>query len=585
MPADYPSPVSSNISETGLSQSQKRASPEDIIDGDDQPPTKKQKIAKTKEFKTEYLDLSALNESSDEADHKLNEQKLRKLTEVLRSKRKIVVIAGAGISVSAGIPDFRSSTGLFTTLKNQHKTAKSSGKHLFDASVYRNDNSTKDFHDMVRELSHLTQSASPTPFHHMLATLAEEGRLLRLYTQNVDGIDTAIEPLATTVPLNKKGPWPKTIQLHGGLAKMVCSKCGHLDDFNGALFEGSEAPSCTECVTTDTVRLAGGLRSHGIGCLRPRMVLYNEFNPDEDAIGAVSHADLKTRPDAVIVVGTSLKVPGIRRLAKEMCAVTRGRRGGFTAWVNLDPEPLGIDFKDSWDLVVRGESDEVARHVDLPRWDDKDCGEFKVVTEEERPSGSQLQVVLEMKPLDVVKTQGLVTPKASPRQQSPVLLEGITKSKQSLLFGTQPTGANDSKLKKKAGRKPKPTTAPQPKNKITKTFTTSKSTISTSTKSGLGRPPKDKVFKKVDYKSSVDNLSLSTNALFPGLYRKLSPVSPTDHRNNHESPFPKFEIKVPKIQLDQYPTITTPTDSSNPYDREATISPKSVPSGMENLIS
>ena len=185
---------------------------------------------------------------------------------------------------------------------------------------------------MVRELSHLTQEAKPTPFHHMLATIAEEGRLMRLYTQNVDGIDVALEPLATTVPLNKKAPWPKTVQLHGGLSKMVCTKCGHLSDFNGALFEGPEPPSCQECEVTDGVRVAGGLRSHGIGRLRPRMVLYNEFNPDEEAIGAVSHADLKSRPDAVIVVGTSLKVPGIRRLVKELCGVTRARRGGCTAW-------------------------------------------------------------------------------------------------------------------------------------------------------------------------------------------------------------------------------------------------------------
>lgn len=488
--------------------------------------------------------------------------------------------------LTSSVPDFRSSTGLFTTLKTQHKSAKSSGKDLFDASVYRNDNSTKDFHDMVRELSRQTRKAAPTLFHHMLATLAEEGRLLRLYTQNVDGIDTSIEPLATKVPLNKKGPWPKTIQLHGGLAKMVCSKCGHLDDFNSALFEGSEPPSCTECVTTDSVRLAGGLRSHGIGCLRPRMVLYNEFNPDEDAIGAVSHADLKTRPDAVIVVGTSLKVPGIRRLVKEMCAVTRGRRGGFTAWINLDPEPLGIDFKDSWDMVVRGKSDEVAHHVHLPKWDDKDCGEFKIITEEEKPRASQLQVVLEMKPLEVVKTQGLVTPNASPRQQSPILLEGITKPKQSLLFGAKSTAGNNSKVKKKASRLPKSTTVPQPANKITKAFTTSKSTTYISAKTGLGRPPKDKLFKKEGSKLGVDKSFSNTSALFPGLQRKLSPVSSTDHRNNYESPYPKFQIEVPSMRTDQCAAPATSTPSSpESYNRETTISPKSVPSGMEKLIS
>jgi len=71
-------------------------------DGDGPPPAKRQKTMKPKELKTEYLDLSALNESSDEKEHKNEDQKLRRLMEALRSKRKIVVIAGAGISVSAG---------------------------------------------------------------------------------------------------------------------------------------------------------------------------------------------------------------------------------------------------------------------------------------------------------------------------------------------------------------------------------------------------------------------------------------------------------------------------------------------------
>jgi NAD-dependent histone deacetylase SIR2 len=66
----------------------------------DAPPAKKQKVVKPKA--TEHLNLRALNESSDEAFHKAEHQKLQKLMEVLRSKRKIVVIAGAGISVSAG---------------------------------------------------------------------------------------------------------------------------------------------------------------------------------------------------------------------------------------------------------------------------------------------------------------------------------------------------------------------------------------------------------------------------------------------------------------------------------------------------
>jgi NAD-dependent histone deacetylase SIR2 len=449
------------------------------------------------------------------------------------------------------VPDFRSSTGLFNTLRSQHKL-KASGKHLFDASVYRNDSSTSSFHDMVRELSHLTQKAKPTSFHHMLATLAEEGRLMRLYSQNVDGIDTALQPLATKVPLNPKGPWPKTIQLHGGLEKMVCTKCGHLSDFDGALFEGPEPPLCKECETTDAVRMAGGLRSHGVGRLRPRMVLYNEFNPDEDAIGAVSAADLKARPDAVIVVGTSLKVPGIRRLAKEMCSVTRDRRGGFTAWINHDPEPLGIEFKDSWDMVVRGECDDVARLVGLPRWDDKDCGEYSVVDRAEKIEKHYPKVVL--------KTQGILTPTDTPREQSPT-----PKLKQAALsFGIlKPAPELDMKVKKKTGRKPLPSKPTKLANKITSNFTSTKAAQPTT-------------------KSSVVNVGRSgETTLFPGLAKPpttpMRSVSPFDTRNNSD----KLHFKSEDLPQSSRIAVEVPA-----YKSQETISPKGrLPSGMAKLLS
>jgi NAD-dependent histone deacetylase SIR2 len=408
---------------------------------------------------------------------------------------------------------------------------------------------------MVREMSHLTQNAKPTPFHHMLATLAEEGRLMRLYSQNVDNIDTSMPPLKTTVPLNSKGPWPKTIQLHGGLEKMVCSKCGHLSDFDGKLFEGPEPPACQECEAMDVARVAGGLRSHGVGRLRPRMLLYNEYNVDEEAIGKVSSADIKSRPDAVIVVGTSLKIPGVRRLVKEMCQVTRGRRGGFTAWINLDPEPTGVDFKDCWDMVVRGECDEVARHVGLPHWDDKYCGEFLVVEGDEKVK-ALLQVEVKSKPLSAIKTQGILTPSDSPRQQSPTPASGLLKLKQKPLSfaSSQPTLTKDGKVKKKPGRKPLPTKPTKLTNTITNAFSTTKVS---------------KISEKV---------TGSSQPVFPGFASSpMRPVSPCDNRTNSDSKFYNNGDQTPK--------------SSNvavvvPYNRHETISPKGrVPSGMEDLIS
>jgi NAD-dependent SIR2 family protein deacetylase len=48
----------------------------------------------------------------------------------------IFYVAGAGISVSAGIPDFRSKDGLFKILKEKHPKTLLSGKDLFDVSVF-----------------------------------------------------------------------------------------------------------------------------------------------------------------------------------------------------------------------------------------------------------------------------------------------------------------------------------------------------------------------------------------------------------------------------------------------------------------
>ena len=435
LPQCYPSPASSQeFLGPSVSQSSGDSTP-DVVDVDGQPPVKKRRIAEPKPRTTEYLDLTLSSE-----EHASSQKKqLDLLLKVLRKRRKIVVVAGAGISVSAGstfagftfgvrcpltscaVPDFRSSTGLFTTLRSEHKL-KASGKHLFDASVYRSDSSTSSFHDMVRSLSHLVESARPTAFHHLLATLAHEGRLMRLYTQNVDGIDTSLPPLATSVPLNIKAPWPRTVQLHGGLEKMVCSKCNHLSDFRAPLFEGPEPPSCRVCEEIDSVRTnIAGKRSHGIGKLRPRIVLYNEHNPDEEAIGAVVSSDLRMRPDAIIVVGTSMKIPGVRRIVREMCGVVRGRKDGVAIWINQGPEPPGKEFEDCWDLIVRGDCDEVARHAYMRKWNEVDPSSFKECTEAEvervKQKGGEVRVVIETpkKNKGFDKVKGVLTPIASPR--------------------------------------------------------------------------------------------------------------------------------------------------------------------------
>jgi NAD+-dependent protein deacetylase SIR2 len=565
-------------------------------------PSKKRRIAPgPKDRTTEYLDLTKPDCDFDAMDQARRDR----LVDALRGKKKIVVIAGAGISVSADIPDFRSSQGLFAPAGRQTQKLKASGKHLFDAAVYKRDALTEEFHTMVREMAALAEKAEPTPFHNLLASLAQEGRLLRLYSQNIDCIDTSMKPLATNVPLNPKGPWPATIQLHGGLEKMVCIKCGNLQQLQPGLFEGPEAPLCKSCIEDDEIRTSfAGKRSHGIGRLRPRFVLYNEYNPDEEAIGNVCRADLKARPDAVIVVGTSLKVPGTRRLVKELCQVTRSRRGGFTAWINLESEPKGAEFKDCWDMVVKSRCDVVAREVDLPPWDCAIGDDYHVSPEKASEirrrwstngTSPHFEVQFPTKPKQgeeeqakevqakaepVKDEQGIPTPKPSPKI-SPVGKSKKTrdpkpakKSKQTKLsFGDQKT--SESKVTKPAkkagtGKRGRPLKATQPKSTVLDSF-----------KSGKNVQHDDLLKKEVDSgKSSdtIENIQPQRTAL---------PSLRPDQPKIISSPMYKASstdvAEIPPNGDTDSSRPLTPAKVEKPYVRE-TISPTSCPKDLRMLI-
>ena len=355
----------------------------------------------------------------------------------------IVVVIAFVLTVAAIVPDFRSSNGLFQTLRKEHNL-KGSGKQLFDASVYRDGPSTDSFHTMVRSLSQMAKTAQPTEFHRLLDSLAEQNRLLRLYTQNVDGLETSLPSLKTSVPLTKKKPFPKTIQLHGGLDKMVCVKCNHLSDFKAEIFVGPTPPACASCETHEDIRAEFGRRNRGIGRLRPRMVLYNEHNPDDEAIGKVASVDLRTRPDAVIVVGTSLKVPGVRRIAREMCHVVRGRRDGVAIWINNDREPVSKDFENCWDLVVSGSSDKVA---ELASNAHSDGFMGREATEEDarRLETAPKAEVVVFSPSKLRTADLAPTPPATPTLLQKLGKASAQISVQSLLLDTKPKREGDKK--------------------------------------------------------------------------------------------------------------------------------------------
>lgn len=94
-PIDYPSPQSTqeNAESTSSSQDESQKRPREL---DDLPPAKKRKSVEAKPRTTVHLDLQSPSPAADQS------SQLALLLKVLRKRRKIVVIAGAGISTAAG---------------------------------------------------------------------------------------------------------------------------------------------------------------------------------------------------------------------------------------------------------------------------------------------------------------------------------------------------------------------------------------------------------------------------------------------------------------------------------------------------
>ncbi|KZT30863.1 DHS-like NAD/FAD-binding domain-containing protein [Neolentinus lepideus HHB14362 ss-1] len=251
---------------------------------------------------------------------------------VAKSK-KIVVVTGAGISCSCGIPDFRSSDGLYNLVKEKYPDTFLKGRDLFDSSLFRDPTSTSLFYTFISNLKRSIDAAKPSPTHRFITTLDTKGKLLRSYTQNIDGLEEQCGLLGSSseeVKSSSKGKGKikarevRNVQLHGDIHRVRCMLCSadlvcgeeHLEKF----LEG-EAPDCPECSARSEARLARSARPLKVGSLRPAIVLYDEPHPLGEDIGAIQTADMNRKPDLLVIMGTSLKVHGFKKLVKDFARV------------------------------------------------------------------------------------------------------------------------------------------------------------------------------------------------------------------------------------------------------------------------
>jgi len=250
--------------------------------------------------------------------------------ELLQSRQHIIVITGAGISVSCGIPDFRSKDkGLYNTL-DCSAFGIPSAELLFDLEFFEID--PQPFYRFASSL--LPSDTQPSPAHKFLGTLAEKNKLLRNYTQNVDGLERKVEGLNHSKQL---------IECHGSMAQFKCTKCRFKTDLNDEI--------------ADEVRKGNVLYCSSKSCtevLKPNITFFGEALP-----ASLNRAIEKDLPvcDLVVVIGTSLKVGGsvveiIKRVDPSVPQIL----------INKECVKLPA-FSEGFDVSILGECDRVVEYL------------------------------------------------------------------------------------------------------------------------------------------------------------------------------------------------------------------------------
>lgn len=223
--------------------------------------------------------------------------RLQRLKAWIQESSRIVFFGGAGVSTESGIPDFRSTDGLYS----QH--FEYPPEQIISHSFYLRDPAY--FFRFYREKM-LPLGFEPNVTHRKLAQWEKDGKLLAVVTQNIDG-------------LHQKAGSQNVLELHGSVLRNYCMQCGKF--FPAEFVKNSkDIPRCS----------CGGI-------VKPDVVLYEEpLNEDviEKSIQAIENADL------MIVAGTSLTVYPAAGLVNYY-------RGNRLVLINRERTP----FDDQADLV------------------------------------------------------------------------------------------------------------------------------------------------------------------------------------------------------------------------------------------
>ncbi|KAG0267602.1 NAD-dependent histone deacetylase sir2 [Mortierella polycephala] len=187
-----------------------------------------------------FTQTDLLQEFVNELDLELRSRKrlphihsLQHVVDLLKSSQRIMVLTGAGVSVSCGIPDFRSPDGIYSRLA---EFGLEDPSQMFDLKFFRRQPET--FYSFAKEI--FPSNFTPSPSHHFIKLIEDKGKLLRNYTQNID-------------TLEQKAGIQNVLHCHGSFATASCIRCKHQvpgNDIKDSIFK-QEVAYCKVCKTLD----------------------------------------------------------------------------------------------------------------------------------------------------------------------------------------------------------------------------------------------------------------------------------------------------------------------------------------------
>ncbi|KAB5518811.1 DHS-like NAD/FAD-binding domain-containing protein, partial [Coniochaeta sp. 2T2.1] len=225
--------------------------------------------------------------------------------DLLRKAKNIIVLTGAGISTSLGIPDFRSKgTGLYSKLEH---LGLSDPQEVFDIRVFNEDPAI--FYTIAKDILPSQDRFSPT--HKFIRLLQDKGKLLTNYSQNIDNLESV-------AGIHKD----KLVQCHGSFATASCVKCGHKVP-GEEIFPDVKAgriPRCRKCAlgtrssknssrtslsSTNSNSRKRKLSRDTSTTTRPRRVRHGEYdsNSDSEFGGGSSSSPSCITPDDLSSIG------------------------------------------------------------------------------------------------------------------------------------------------------------------------------------------------------------------------------------------------------------------------------------------